>query len=672
MARLAPRSPEVALGGVLVAGVAVVAYALASRVWPATLAENEFSNRLGAPFQYWNAVGTTAAMCVPGLLWLGSRRTGHVLARSLAYPAMGACILAILLTQSRGALAAAVIAAIAWFAIVPLRLRSLPGAPGARPCAPGWWAAWALSRDPFTKILQPLAAKESVAGEFGLLILLMSAVLLLVGLLVNAGLARAPVPMRVRRATGLVALAVALAVPLVGLTSVAFSQGGLGGTIGDRVDELVSETDGYTDQGANRLTATSSTRGKYWREAGRVFDDRPLLGVGAGAFEVARLRHRTDAAVTRHAHGFGVQTLADLGLVGGALVVALLIAWLASAARATQLYPRRLRRDGADAPGTARLDRRANGAGRRWRSWRSPSGSSRPSTGPGSCPAPPPWPSWPPATWPAVGRWALRPHRSPRIPGATVRVCSPPRRWLLASAARGVGDLAARGERPGGGPGPWAWRPRDATTRRSPRPTTPPTRTRCRPTPLFTRADVQIAAGRRAGAEQTLEQAVLSFPGDPRTWLRLTRLKLSLGRPREADQVVRGALYLDPYSTEARTLYISARSGVRRAEARRATALTIAAAAACSAWSSRPSESEVRGSHPSSRRARPRSAPVLRGSRPSAGRLSNAGERPSSLAEQLERVRERGGRAAGHVVHATVPAALERPAPWPRRRRRRR
>ena len=112
----------------------------------------------------------------------------------------------------------------------------------------------------------------------------------------------------------------------------------------------MSETDGYTDQGANRLTATSSTRGKYWREAGRVFDDRPLLGVGAGAFEVARLRHRTDAAVTRHAHGFGVQTLADLGLVGGALVVALLIAWLASAARTTLLYPRRRRRDGAAAP----------------------------------------------------------------------------------------------------------------------------------------------------------------------------------------------------------------------------------------------------------------------------------------------------------------------------------
>ena len=44
----------------------------------------------------------------------------------LAYPAMGACVLAILLTQSRGAAAAALIGALIWFGLVPLRLRSLP------------------------------------------------------------------------------------------------------------------------------------------------------------------------------------------------------------------------------------------------------------------------------------------------------------------------------------------------------------------------------------------------------------------------------------------------------------------------------------------------------------------------------------------------------------------
>ena len=67
--------PQLLLG--LLIGAAVpVAYALASRVWPAALAENEVSNRLGQPFDYWNAVGCVAAMAVPVALWLGSRRTG--------------------------------------------------------------------------------------------------------------------------------------------------------------------------------------------------------------------------------------------------------------------------------------------------------------------------------------------------------------------------------------------------------------------------------------------------------------------------------------------------------------------------------------------------------------------------------------------------------------------
>src|SRR5207248_8008629 len=129
-------------------------------------------------------VGTTAALMVPGALWLGARRTGSLAGRALAYPALGMAVLAIMLTGSRGALVAAAIGAILWFAIVPLRLRGLPvlllPIAGAAPVA-----AWALSKAAFSKPLQPLAAKESVAGEFGGLVLLMAVVLLLAGLAVG-------------------------------------------------------------------------------------------------------------------------------------------------------------------------------------------------------------------------------------------------------------------------------------------------------------------------------------------------------------------------------------------------------------------------------------------------------------------------------------------------------
>ena len=75
----------------------------------------------------------------------------------------------------------------------------------------------------------------------------MSVLLLLVGLLVTPAGGR-----RCRcggGAAGPVAVAVGWRVSLVGLTSVPSASVGLGGTICDQVDELASETDGYTEQG---------------------------------------------------------------------------------------------------------------------------------------------------------------------------------------------------------------------------------------------------------------------------------------------------------------------------------------------------------------------------------------------------------------------------------------
>jgi hypothetical protein len=350
-ARLAPRATPTVIKGIVLAATAAVVYSLAARVWPGSIGETEISNRIGQPFQYWNAVGTTAALAIPGLLWLGTRRNG-ALGRVLAYPGLGAAILAILLTQSRGALVAAGIGTIAWLAIVPLRLRTLPlivlPSIGA-----GAVAVWALSKDAFSVAAEPLSVKESVAGEFGLLLVLLALALVVAGAAVNAGETRGVPALHVRRRIGIVALAIACAIPLAAFTSVAFSDRGIGGAIGDRVDELTSETEtAPSDQGAGRLTAASSTRGKYWREAGRVFEDRPAIGLGANNFQAARLRHRSDASATRHAHGFVPQTLADLGVLGIVLTTALLLAWLVAVARVTGLHPRRLpfRADNGDPP----------------------------------------------------------------------------------------------------------------------------------------------------------------------------------------------------------------------------------------------------------------------------------------------------------------------------------
>jgi tetratricopeptide (TPR) repeat protein len=567
-ARLAPSASPVVLRGVALGAVAVVAYALASRVWPAALAENELSNRIGQPYGYWNAVGTTAALAVPALLWLGARRAGSVAGRALAYPALGLCVVAILLTQSRGALAAAVIGAVVWLAIVPLRLRSLPVlALPALAAAPV--GAWALSKDAFSESLQPLAVRESVAGELGGLLVLMVAVLLVAGLAVNVGLARAAPSVRIRRRVGIAAIAAACAIPLALFTSVAFSDRGLGGTIEDRVDELTSETNSAPAEGSGRLTAASSTRGKYWREAGKIFDDRPGLGTGSGTFGVARLRYRNDELVSRHAHGYVAQALADTGLLGLAASLFLLIAWLAAAARATGLHPR-WRRFGAEF-------RRRDWDGERaalvalglvaivfglqsaidW-TWFVPGPAVMAIVAAGFVAGRGPVAL---AEAPQLDLTQLpQPERKRTFAAVGVLVCAFLFAWAIwqPEASDNASEEALRLSESGQTEAALD----EARSAADSNPLTP--------RPLLVEAVVQTRAGREDAALRALQRAVLRFPGDPQTWMRLASFQLgTLERPREALGTLEAVLYLDPFSKAARDLFLEARAA-ERAQARAA------------------------------------------------------------------------------------------------------
>ncbi len=205
-----------------------------------------------------------------------------MLERALAFPACGVLMLAMLLTQSRGALVAL---ADRRHRVVCLRAAQAAQPVGPRPSASPGAApvtAWGLSKAAFTVGGTPLAQREAVAGEFGLFVLLMIVLLLVVGLGVSYGMSRVVPTMRVRRRVGLVVVAALLALPLALFTSVAASDRGLTGTVSDRVDELTSETAAAPPEGAGRLTVSSSSRARYWREAGDVFGERPGKGTGRG------------------------------------------------------------------------------------------------------------------------------------------------------------------------------------------------------------------------------------------------------------------------------------------------------------------------------------------------------------------------------------------------------
>jgi O-antigen ligase len=78
--------------------------------------------------------------------------------------------------------------------------------------------------------------------------------------------------------------------------------------------------------GANpqRLRSLDSNRYSYWGVALDTFADRPLLGIGSGAFVVEWLQQRDVDDPTREPHSLYLGTLAELGLVGFAALAAFL------------------------------------------------------------------------------------------------------------------------------------------------------------------------------------------------------------------------------------------------------------------------------------------------------------------------------------------------------------
>jgi O-antigen ligase len=337
LGNLGPAAGELVLRAILIAATVVVGYALIARVWPADLAELEIYARIGQPYGYWNAVGVTAALAFPAALWLGARRHGSAAVSALAYPVAGLLILALFLTYSRSALLAAIVAAGLWLVFVPLRLRSV-----AVLLAAGVTATpvlvWATGKAAFTDDRVEIAVREDVATPFGLRLLAVVLVLYAIGFILTRARERVTIEADARRAVGQLLAAGLVVAALTGIGALALSDRGLGGTISDRWEELTDDS-ATTDPGPGRLATTASSRSRYWDQALEVFADEPLAGVGAGGYATAGLRYR-EGNIARHAHGYPVQTLADLGVVGLLASLALAFSWLIAAIRAVGATPR--------------------------------------------------------------------------------------------------------------------------------------------------------------------------------------------------------------------------------------------------------------------------------------------------------------------------------------------
>ena len=93
-------------------------------------------------------------------------------------------------------------------------------------------------------------------------------------------------------------------------------------------------TAGETSQ---RFGSVGSNRYEYWKVALKVAADHPIAGVGTSGFAVEWLKRRPISDAAKDAHSLELETLAELGLVGFALLCALLVS-IALAARRVHRY----------------------------------------------------------------------------------------------------------------------------------------------------------------------------------------------------------------------------------------------------------------------------------------------------------------------------------------------
>ena len=545
--RLAPQRWPALLIGVTLAAVAVSAWALLHKVFPGWLQEQETYARLRQPFGYWNAVGITAALGVPGLLWLGARRTGHPVVSALATPAIGVLLVVLMLSYSRGALLALLVGCGFWFATVPLRLRAAavlaPAVIGA-----GLVIAWTFSQVALTADDVPLGLRDQAGAQLGIAVLFLVLALAAAGLAVGFLRDRSDRPAAQRRRAGIAVLAALALIPAAGIVGLAASERGLTGSIAHGWTQLTDPNASQPTNEPGRLTAVGSVRARYWNDALKIFEERPWLGVGVGGYQLARLRHRTDTLDVLHAHGYVVQVLADRGLVGVGLSLAALLAVLYAIALATGLRGRRRRDTTPERAGLLTLATLVVVLGVHsfvdW-TWFVP-GVAIPVLLVGG--------------W-LAGRGPLDlPPRAPTALRARLRAGFADRRRIFAATGAVAIAVAAA----------WAaWQPQralDATDAAlAALETEPPAVGTARKQassaqrhnplavePYLAQARIERTAGNPEGAERALQRAVQLQPANPGTWTALAEFQLREQQdPAAAKRTLSAALYLDPKSVTA-------------------------------------------------------------------------------------------------------------------------
>ncbi|MEA2157610.1 MAG: hypothetical protein QOE11_3750 [Solirubrobacteraceae bacterium] len=301
---------------------AVVAGALAVAAWIVFgLLRGDASlmleNRLHAPLEYINGEACFFVLALwPCVALAEQKRSALAAGAALGIATLFASL--VVMGQSRGAVLAALISIVVVCALLPGRLRRLAALAVMAAClAPALPTILDVYRAPGPGALEA-AGRAALLSAFAASMLWALAVEIEWRATASGGDAG-------RRLRQFVVVGMS-AVALVGAVAAIASAGRAAHFLDHQYKAFVTLGGEQGEATASRLSTGAGNRYDYWRIAEHAWRAHPIVGVGAGGYDKTYFLERSTTEDIRQPHSLPLQVLAELGIVGALLLLALLCA----------------------------------------------------------------------------------------------------------------------------------------------------------------------------------------------------------------------------------------------------------------------------------------------------------------------------------------------------------
>jgi len=317
------RSPVYAAACLALVTAAAVCVALATKIFPGLSAETERVARLSSPVGYWNVLALLAVFALPLALWIAAPQTRPDWLRSAGVLYLYAALVALLLTFSRGGVAVGVAALALWVGIARPRLESA-AALGVALVPTLAVAGWAFSRPGLTKDGEPHSLQVHDGRWFGLALVLGGIVAFAGAYWISRYERRRPLSERWRvlvGRAGVIAAGAAVVVGIVGLVAAGITPS----RVWHKFNEPAASPTAVTGPG-HLGSLASTSRWNWWQEAWKSWRAHPVLGTGAGTFDLTHRKLRVDGTVATEPHNLPLQFLSETGIFGFILFLGIALA----------------------------------------------------------------------------------------------------------------------------------------------------------------------------------------------------------------------------------------------------------------------------------------------------------------------------------------------------------